>query len=666
MQHRATNQERPTPAPLGSVDAALKQALALLDRQPAAALEQATEILGAIPGHPLARFLLGSAQRRLGQTKTATAVLEELAREQPGAPNVHYELGLLRAQTGRGDDAVASLRYAAQLNPRLPGVWRVLADHLSAIGDTPGAEAARAHHIRMATGDPRLLGPAAALCENNIPLAETLLRTHLGKHPTDIAALRMLAEVAARIGRYPDAATLLARCLELAPGFADARAQYAMVLSRCNRDVEGRSQIEQLLAAEPNNPGFRNLKAAVLVGLGEYEEARGIYSRLLAEYPQQARIWLSHGHVLKTLGHRDESVAAYRRCLDLNPGLGEAWWSLANLKTFRFQAQDVTVMQGALERSGLSEDDRLHLHFALGKAREDNGDFEPSFGHYAQANSLRRAQLPYRADTNSRLVELTRQLFTPQFVREHAGFGCPAPDPVFIVGMPRAGSTLVDQILASHSLVEGTMELSDMTTLARSLESEGAGRYPSSLAQLPPQRWRDLGESYLERTRVQRKTERPFFIDKLPNNFLLTGLILLALPNAKIIDVRRDALACCFSNFKQHFARGQAFSYALEDLGRYYHDYVELMSHFEQVFAGRIHRVQYEDLVQDTQTEVRALLDYCGLPFEEGCLRFHENRRAVRTASSEQVRQPIFRDGLDQWRNFEPWLDPLKVALGIA
>jgi tetratricopeptide (TPR) repeat protein len=666
LQHRAANLERTTPAPVGSVDTALKQALALLEPQPAAALEQATEILKAIPGHPLARFLLGSAQRRLGQTKTAAAVLEELAREQPGAPNVHYELGLLRAQSGRGDDAVASLRCAAQLNPRLPGVWRVLADHLSAIGDTQGAEAARAQHIRMATGDPRLLAPAAALCENNIPLAETLLRTHLGRYPTDVAALRMLAEVAARIGRYPDAETLLARCLELAPGFADARAQYAMVLSRCNRDVEARSQIEQLLATEPNNPGFRNLKAAVLVGLGEYEQARGIYSRLLAEYPQQARIWLSHGHVLKTLGRQDESVAAYRRCLELNPGLGEAWWSLANLKTFQFQAQDVTAMQGALERSDCSDDDRLHLHFALGKAREDNGEFAPSFGHYAQANALRRAQLRYSADSNSRLVELTRQLFTPQFVREHAGFGCPAADPVFIVGMPRAGSTLVDQILASHSLVEGTMELSDMTTLARSLESEGAGRYPSSLAELPPERWRHLGESYLERTRVQRKTDRPFFIDKLPNNFLLTGLILLALPNAKIIDVRRDALACCFSNFKQHFARGQAFSYALEDLGRYYHDYVELMSHFEQVFAGRIHRIHYEELVQDTQTQVRALLNYCRLPFEEGCLRFHENRRAVRTASSEQVRQPIFRDGLDRWRNFEPWLDPLKVALGMA
>jgi tetratricopeptide (TPR) repeat protein len=462
----------------------------------------------------------------------------------------------------------------------------------------------------------------------------------------------------------------LARCLELAPAFAEARAQYATVLNQLKRPLQALAQIEQLLAAEPRNPNFRNLKAAVLVEIGEYEGAAGLYSGLLSEYPHQARIWMNQGHVLKTLGRHDEAVAAYRKSLELTPGLGEAWWSLANLKTFRFTAEDVAAIERTLERTDCSDEDRLHLHFALGKAREDAEQHEQSFAHYQKGNSLRRAQLRYDADANTRFIERSIKLFTPEFFAQRAGVGCPAPDPVFIVGMPRAGSTLVEQILSSHSMVEGTMELSDITTLARSLDGAdvggGPGRYPDALADLAPSKLRDLGATYIERTRVQRKAGRPFFIDKLPNNFQHVGLILLALPNAKIIDVRRHPLGCCLSNFKQLFARGQAFSYGLEDVGRYYHDYVALMAQIDRALPGRVHRVHYESLVVSTEAETRALLEYCGLPFEAACLRFHENRRAVRTASSEQVRRPIFRDGLDQWRHFEPWLDPLKGALGAV
>ena len=659
--------EAPTAA-VGSVDAALANAFRILNRHPEAALDQSLEILKVVPNHPIGMLLVGGARRLLGDTAAALAILETLARSQPRAAAVHYELGLALAAAGRGEDAIASLRRAAQLNPALPGVWRTLADHLSVIGDAQEAQAAYARHIKAGTGDPRLLEPAAALCQNDIPRAELLLRAHLREYPSDVAALRMLAEVAARLGRHRDAEALLARCLELAPSFAEARAQYASILGLLNCPMQALEQIDRLLGNDPSNPHYRSLKAATLVTIGEYQQACDLYARLLAEYPQQSKIWLSHGNVLKTLGRSEDAIRAYRRALELAPRLSDAWWSLSNLKTFHFTPGDVAAMQSELARTDCADADRRQLHFALGKVFEDAGQYEQSFQHYHQANSLQHALMRYRAEDTTRLVERSRSVYTGEFLRERSGAGCPAPDPIFIVGLPRAGSTLVDQILSCHPLVEGTMELNDITSLARELDvpvAEGqSGRYPAAIATLDPGRLRALGEAYLARTRVQRKTDAPFFIDKMPNNFLHLGLILLTLPNAKIIDVRRHPLGCCFSAFKQYFARGQHFSYSLEDVGHYYRDYVELMDHFDRMLPGRVHRVFYEAMVEDTEAEVRALLAYCGLSFDEKCLRFYENRRAVRTASSEQVRQPIFREGLDQWRHYEPWLDPLKVTLG--
>jgi predicted Zn-dependent protease len=654
--------------PVGSIDVALTHALDLLNKQPAAALEQAHEILKACPGHPIATLVVGMAQRLLGDNAAGLATLEPLARSQPTAAAVHYEYGLALAAAGRGEDALQSLRRTVELNPALPGAWRALADHLSAIGDTAGADAAYARHLKASTRDPRLLRPAAALCEHDIPLAESLLRAHLREHPTDVAALRMLAEVAARIGRYSDAETLLARCLELAPGFAEARAHYATVLNRQNRPTDALAQVNQLLAVDPGNPNHRNLKANVLVNIGEYEQAIALYEGFLAAYPRQSKVWMSYGHALRTAGRQEDSIRAYRKSLELAPQFGEAWWSLANLKTLRFTPADMAAMRQQLARPDAPLEDRLHLQFALGKACEDAREYAISFQHYQQGNDLRRSQVPYSAQETTNFVARARALYTGEFLRQRAAAGCPAPDPIFIVGLPRAGSTLVEQILSSHSLVEGTMELHDMMALARNLDGRGpadeTARYPEVLATLAPERLRALGEEYLARTRVQRKTGAPFFIDKMPNNFKHTGLILLALPNARIIDARRHPLACCFSAFKQHFARGQNFSYSLEDLGRYYRDYVELMAHFEHVAPGRVFRIHHEALVQDTEAEVRALLEYCGLPFEEQCLRFYENERAVRTASSEQVRQPIYREGLEHWRHYEPWLGPLRQALG--
>jgi tetratricopeptide (TPR) repeat protein len=504
-----------------------------------------------------------------------------------------------------------------------------------------------------------LVDAALALHDNRLEMAEPLLRQYLKRDPFDARAIRMLAELAGRIGRNRDAETLLRRALELAPGFTAARANLAIVLYRQNRPTEALDELDTLLAAEPDHLGHANLKAATLGRLGSFEDAIGLYERVLAAAPDQPKVWMSYGHMLKTIGRQDDGVAAYRRAIDLRPALGEAWWSLANLKTVRFNDADIAAM--AKELAGeIADEDRFHLDFALGKAFEDGGEPDRAFAHYAAGNALRRTQLSYDADETTAFVDDAIATATAaDFFARRAGWGCPARDPIFILGMPRAGSTLVEQILASHSQVEGTTELPDLPAIARRIAD-----YPTGLVALTEERARALGEEYLRRAAVQRRTDRPFFIDKLPNNWAHVALIRLILPNATIIDARRDPRACCFSNFKQHFARGQGFSYALEDMGRYYRDYVRLMAHMDAVQPGRIVRVIHEALVDDPEPRIRALLDAVGLPFEPACLASHRTERAVRTASSEQVRQPIFKGGDRAWRPFAAHLGPLEAALG--
>jgi tetratricopeptide (TPR) repeat protein len=659
--------------PVGTLDVALGHAARLLERDAALAAEQAREILKAVPGHPHARLILGAAHRIGGQTQSALEILEPLAREQPRAAPVHLELAIARGEAGRTSEAISALRRAVQLQPASADAWRLLADYLDSAGDAAGADQARAHYIKAATKDPRLTGAAAALLDNNLPLAEARLRSHLRACPTDVAALRMLAEVAGRLRRYADAEELLQRCLDLAPSFDAARHNYAVVLNRQARPEAALTQVERLLAKEPRNPNYLNLKAAILANLGDYADSIAVYEAVLDAHPRQPKIWMSYGHALKTAARPEDSVTAYRRAIQMEPTLGEAYWSLANLKTFRFTESDVLSMRSALGRADLTREDRLHFEFSLGKALEDAGSFEESFSHYAKGNAVRRQIHSYDADENTRYVKQCKRLFRGDFFAERRSAGCEAQDPIFIVGLPRAGSTLIEQILASHSLVEGTVELPDVPQIARDLAGGGDrneqiedqdARFFSRLAALDSGALRALGEQYLHSTRVHRKSSAPFFVDKMPNNCLFVGLIYLMLPNAKIIDARRHPLGCCLSAFKQHFARGQNFTYDLSEVGRYYHDYVDLMAHIDRELPGRVHRVFYESMIENTEEEVRRLLDYCGLPFEESCLRFYENERPVRTPSSEQVRQPIFKEGMDQWRHFEPWLGPLKQALG--
>ena len=559
--------------------------------------------------------------------------------------------------------ALAKAKALIAQTPYLAEAHRMAGRAYRALGQTAEAEAAEMQAIRMSIHDADLQRAGQALAANDLGVAEPILKERLRTNPADVAAIRMLAELAGRIGRYRDAENLLRRALELAPKFLAARSNLATVLHRQARTEEALAELDLLLAAEPDSPTHNNLKAAALGRIGDYEEALGLYERVLAVSPAYPKIWMSYGHVLKTVGRQENSIVAYREALALKPDLGEVWWSLANLKTVKFDAADIAQMQQALTQERLSAEDRFHLDFALGKALDDQKDAERAFTHYAAANALRREQLDYDPSDMSRQVDRAVSQFTPAFFEARQGAGCDGPDPIFILGMPRAGSTLIEQILASHSQVEGTMELPDIPALA-TRTGEGPQRYPTSLNDLSPEALKALGEDYLQRTRIQRKQGRPFFIDKLPNNWLYTGFIHLILPNAKIIDARRDPMDCCFSNFRQHFARGQSFSYSLEDMGRYYGDYVRLMRHIDQTLPGRVHRVIHEDLLDEPETQIRALLDHLGLPFEEACLQFHETKRAVRTASSEQVRRPINRDGVGQWRPYEAHLHPLREALG--
>jgi predicted Zn-dependent protease len=650
---------------------AIAHARRLLEKNPDLAAEQAREVLTVDPVHPTARLILGAALRRGGRAHQALDVLEPLGRELPHAAAIHLELGVACAEAGRLRDALAAVRRAVKLQPASADGWRLLADYLQADGDAAGAQDARVRYVAAAASDPRLKEAAAALLKNDLPLADHRLRAHLAIYPTDVAALRMLAEVAGRLRKYVEAQELLERCLDLAPEFDAARQNYAAVLNRQAKPAEALPQVERLLAKDPGNPGYLNLKAAIRANLGDYQGSIDLYGKVLRDHPHQPKVWMSLAHALKTARRADESVAAYRRAIEMEPTLGEAYWSLANLKTFRFSAQDAGAMQSALARTGLGEEDRLHFEFALGKALEDEGSYEDSFRHYAAGNAQHRVHHPYSADENSRFVSRSKRQLTAEFFSAREKTATPvSPVPIFIVGLPRAGSTLIEQILASHPLVEGTIELPDIPQLVRELVGRDEGgheeRFFEALAALSAPQLAELGERYLVSTRVHRTRGAPYFIDKMPNNCLYIGLIQLILPNAKIIDARRHPLGCCFSAFKQHFSRGQSFTYDLEDLGRYCADYVDLMAHIDEVLPGRVHRVFYETMVRDTESEVRRLLSYCGLAFEERCLKFYDNERPVRTASSEQVRRPIFTEGLDHWRHYEPWLGPLKRALGEA
>jgi tetratricopeptide (TPR) repeat protein len=552
----------------------------------------------------------------------------------------------------------------------LADAWRELSAELAAEGDSRAADCAYARYVAAKPAAAWLGEPATAVAENRPAMAEQLLRRLLGVSPDDVEAKRLLAQAVAHQERYVEAEELLQQCLKTAAGDSAARFDLATLLLEIQKPTQVPALIARLIAFDPGSIAYRKLEAAYLSFIGQHPRSLDILRSVVDEEPNNARAWINYGHELRAAGKQSQSVEAYRRAIDIAPTSGAAYWSLANLKMVRFDAADLAAMRTALSREDLRHGDRVDMEFALAKALEDEANYAESFEHYVAGNALRSAAVPYEPAKTVHLIEQSKRTYTQQFFAERSGWGSQASDPIFIVGLPRSGSTLLEQILASHSRVEGTRELADINTIAGHLGDPGRAwdisSYVDSISALTPKQVRELAERYLAETRIYRLTGQARFIDKMPNNFLHVGLIHLMFPRAAIIDARRHPLGCCFSCFKQHFGRGQLFTYDLEKLGRYYRDYVSLMAHFDAVLPGRVHRVLYEDVVANLEGAVRRLLYYCKLPFENQCLHFYENRRGVQTASSEQVRRPIFSEGLDQWRNFEPWLGTLKHALGDA
>lgn len=634
---------------------------------PARAEALCRDALSMDPENGDARLMLSEALRRTGALAEARRLAEVEVGRRPDWFGAHRQLGAVLSDLAEPLVASLAFKRALELNPAHPTLWRDLGNQLALAGDAAGAQIA---HVRHASngGDPSLQPASLALRANDFLKAEQVLNAFLSRYPNDVVALKLLSEAQARSGRADLAEKTLRRCLEIAPAFALARHSLGQLLMGFGRLDEALGEARLILGQYPGNMGARRLLAAILNSAGEYEQALEVYRALLRERPHQPTIWMSYGHVLKTLGRTTECVDAYRRGIEQQPDLGDAFWGLADLKTFRFEAREIQLMEELVASERLNVASRVSVHYALGKAHEDSGRVDDAFAQYSAGATLQRIEYPYDANSLTKFVDACIELFTPDFFAARAGSGSLEADSIFIVGLPRAGSTLIEQILSSHSSVEGTAELPDLNAIAQSLisveQALAGAMYLEKVAGLDSSALRKLGETYLQRTRTHRKTMKPLFINKMPNDFLHVGLIQLILPNAKVIDARRHPMACGWSCFKQHFARGQTFTYDLGDIGRFYRDYVRLMAHIDAVSPGRVHRIVHEALVRDPEPHIRSLLGYCGLPFEEQCLRPHETERAVRTASSEQVRQPINTKGLDAWRKFEPHLSELRRALG--
>lgn len=651
---------------------ALAEGEALLASAPHKALTQAEAILRQAPGYPPAEFLAARALRKMGKGKQAVARLDALARANGRVPAVLWELGQAAAEAKDTQRAIAALQALTQLQPTVAGGWFLLARQLRKAGRTQDAWRADLSGVHASSRDTALLKAAVAVQDGDLEAADRMLAERLARDADDPPALRLHGEIAWRKGEMTPAIARVEQAVASAPGFDLARDFLIRLLLQTNRLPEALEHAEVLQASPIPSPGHKLILASVLVRLGHQERAAGLYRDLLARDADQPQVWQNLGHVLKTLGRQAEAVDAYRAAVTRQPTMGEAWWSLANLKTVKLGPDDIATMEGALaslaDTTEERKEDVFHLHFSLGKALEDARDHAASFAHYDKGNALRRTMILHDADAFSAEVEAAQRTFTSAFIATMGDGGCPAPDPIFVVGLPRSGSTLVEQILSSHPMIEGTMELPEMMMIGARLQSrvdEGEfADFAAMIASLTPADRQRLGEEYIERTRIHRQTDRPLFIDKMPNNWQHVGLIRLILPNARIVDARRHPLSCCFSGWKQHFARGQTFTYDLTDIGRYYSDYVGLMAAWDTQAPGHVHRVIYERMVADTESEVRRLLGYIGVPFDAACLEFYKTERAVRTASSEQVRQPIFKDGLEAWKPYEPWLGPLKSALG--
>jgi len=634
-----------------------------------AAARLLTEFLDQSPKNTEALYCLAVCQRKRSQHEDAFLTLRRLLEIDPDNSPALQEQGYNHRSLGNLNDAITAFENAVQLNPALHGSWRALTE----MQNYPNADDAWRQLNWLTSLPPELVSVASYMHQGLLHKAEALCRQFLKRVPHHPEAMRLLAQLGSKFQILDDAEFLLESCVEFHPDFLHARLDYVEVLHRRQKFDKALEQAQALQALDPENVGFEISLANAQQACGHYSKAVTTYRNAINKVADNPSVHLALGHALKTSSDVEPAIEAYRTAYQVRPDFGDAFWSLANLKTYQFQDSEIDHMQTHEQANSTSITDRIHLCFALGKAFEDKQNFAQSFDYYERGNSLKKANCHYDAQWIKSELNYQKENFDQTFFERRTaladGSNCLAPDPIFIVGLPRAGSTLLEQILASHSQVDGTLELANIIGMAHAFNGrrviKDSPKYPSVLMDIEKNRLKQLGEKYLAETMSHRQGA-PFFIDKMPNNFRHVALIHLILPNAKIIDARREPMACCFSGYKQLFAEGQEFSYGLEDIGNYYNDYVDIMSHWDTVLPDKILRVQHEDVINDLQSQVERLLSFCGLDFEQSCVDFHQSKRPVRTPSSEQVRQPIYKTGMHLWKNYAAFLKPLKHTLDLG
>ncbi len=613
-----------------------------------------------------AYYFLAVCQRKVNAPDAAHQTLNSLIELAPEHSRAYQELGHLHLSLQQSQAALKAFIRAVQLNPALPGAWRALCE----LPPHTKSKEAQRQLAWLESLPAELVSVTSFIHQGKLHKAEALCRQFLKTEPKHPEAMRLLAQLGLKFHILDDAEVLLQTVLETSPNYLQARLDYIDVLQRRQKFPQALEQAKELYQRDQANPGFEISLANALQANAEYQSAAEHYRSAInkaSTTADTASVYVALGNTLKTAGRTNQAISAYQQAHRVWPSHGDAYWSLANLKTYAFSESELAEMQRQLQTENLANLDRARIHFALGKAYEDAEEFDRSFEHYRSGNAIKAAETQFDLARLKVELDFQKQHFDANFFEQRKDFGCQQADPIFIVGLPRAGSTLLEQILASHSQVDGTMELANIIAYAHRFNGRRAAveapKYPGILQNMSADQARILGETYLKETQHHRQGSR-FFIDKMPNNFRHIALIKLILPNAKIIDARRDAMSCCFSGYKQLFAEGQEFSYSLEGIARYYKEYIAVMTHWQQVFADQILHVQHEDVLDDLECQVRRILDFCGLGYEHDCVEFYKSKRAVRTPSSEQVRQPIFRTAVQQWRNYEPHLQTLIDELG--
>jgi tetratricopeptide (TPR) repeat protein len=635
-----------------SIAAEIVRIRALLGRNRfAEGLAAAEALRREVPQNRDLLLMMAICQRLLQRIPAALATLAVLEVAHPGYSHMLQERGHCYAAGGNSSAAIDAYLRAVNANVSLAASWSALQGLYRAAGRLEEADKAAAHLAKLAQLPPAVVAASGLLADGEIPAAEQVLRQFVLQQGEQVEALRLLAQIGMKREVLDQAELLLAKVLALAPDYAPARYDYALVLLRRHRNLEAFKQAEQLLRAEPANRSYRLIHAGACVALGKHEAALQTYRALLADKPRAPAVHLLMGQVLKSVGRHTEAIECYRSACAAAPSFGEAYWKLAQISSYRFSDAEIARMRRYDELEASPAADRCHLCFALGKALQDRADYAESFHYYRRGNELKHAQVGYKPEPMERTARRQIATCTPALFAARKHVGCPSDAPIFIVGMPAAGSTLLEQILAAHSMVEATGEQAEIPRLVHSFKApvlgDRAPRYPQVLAEMGADEFKHFGERYIAAT-AARRSGKPFFVDSSPNNFRHLGFIHLILPNASIIDARREPMACCFSNFTQLFAAGGEFSYRLEDLARYYATYLTLMAHWDRVLPGKILRIQYEDLLCDPEVNVRRLLDFCGLAFEPACVEY---------------RNTDPREDQHRWRDFEPGLQPLVDAL---